>query len=179
MVRPAHDAVRGRKKTATELRKRALTNAANARMTPLEKKVCAALSKRRLAPVAQLAIGPYNCDLALDPVAVEVWGGGHHGTRDHRARDPIRIRYLLNRGWHVYIIHITGKHQLVPRAADDIVAFVKKARANPTSIREYRMVWGTGEFLAGGRADDDEITLVPAFTARRNPTTGRYETVAR
>jgi hypothetical protein len=44
-------------------------------------------------------------------------------------------------------------------AYNDLLAFIEIARANPTVKREYRVVWGTGELLAAGSADDNEVTI--------------------
>lgn len=184
-VRAAHNASRGRKAPRSELRRRAKARERGARLgrygatiSPNERKLKRMLARRGIATVSQQAIGTYNCDLGADPVAVEVLGGQWHSTGDREARTLKRIRYFLDRGWHVVLVVITTEHRLSRESAEYIATFVKRARRNPSMRREYRMIWCRAELLASGSVDDDEITLIPPFTRGRNAL-GRYCRIAR
>ena len=145
----------------------------------LEQALQALLQARGIDTITQQAIGPYNCDLGASPVAVEVWGGDWHWTGRAAQRFPERTRYLLNAGWHMLAVIVNKRFPLNEASADYISAYIEQARTEPTMRREYRVVRGAGEALAAGRADDNEITLIPTLTARRNATNGRYKTIAR
>lgn len=176
----AHDAVRGRVYTEDEKAVRAKT-AQNKRlnMSPAEFVLREMLGRRGVVGIVPtMAIGPYNCDAAIDPVAVEIFGGHWHFSGRHLARSSERIRYLMDRGWHVLMIVLTQTHPLSDTTADYVAAYVQEARRNPTARREYRVIWGTGETLAAGSADDKEISIVPAFTSGRNAL-GQYVRVPR
>lgn len=117
------------------------------------------LRDRGHVPTPQKAIGKYNVDLAMAPVAVEVLGGGWHLTnRKHAVRTP----YILNEGWHlVFAWDHEGDSALACGAADYIVAFLNQVRRDPPSVSQYRVISGNGQLLAAGSADDNKFTLVP------------------
>lgn len=176
----AHDAARGRIVSFEEKCKRAQTNQYTLpNVSSYELQLMEMLDIKGIEYVPQFAIGPYNCDIAIHPVAVEVWGGGWHFSGHHLARTPDRFRYIMNAGWFILALVVDDTFPLTPAVADYVDAFVQEASGCPTELREYRVVWGAGEFTTGGYSDDDHITVVPPFTNRRDPTTGRYETVAR
>jgi hypothetical protein len=56
---------------------------------------------------------------------------------------------------------------------------VHEMRRKPAARREYRVVRATGETVASGCVDDDEISIEPAFTVARDSATGRYKRVPR
>jgi very-short-patch-repair endonuclease len=113
--------------------------------------------------VQQKAIGRYNCDIAATPVAVEVFGGNWHAYGQHGARLDRRTRYILDAGWDVMLVWAnTVLHPLTEVVADEVVSFVEAARRRPPGPREYRVVWGTGQLIAAGSADDDQLTLEPS-----------------
>lgn len=180
-AKAAHDAVRGMKRSEEELAKRALTREARqTHVSAYEKRLAAMLRKRGVDPICQKAIGRYNCDMAVHPVAVEIFGGGWHWTGAHFERTEDRLRYFLDSGWHVLMIHIESRRApLTAAIADYIVSYVEKVRSDPSTIREYRVVRGAGDLLASGRADDDKLSIIPAFTSARDPITGRYKRAAR
>lgn len=180
----AHDAIRGTKKSfATKVRNAIAKQAAQSGASWIEEMVCSDLKSCLIHPIPQLAIGPYNCDLACHPVAVEIFGGHWHFSGRHLSRAHERIKYLGNAGWHVLMLIVnessTPAYRYTIKTGDYIVSYIQEARANPSSPREYRVVNCCGETLAAGRCNDDHISIIPAFTNRRNPTTGRYERVPR
>lgn len=180
-VAAANDAARGRKRSVEERSKGALSRQANPvhNVSSYEHVLGEMLADRGVATVPQLAIGPYNCDLAADPVAVEVWGGKWHLGGDHAARTPERFRYIMDRGWNILAVLVYDAFPLTPAVADYVATYVKKTRRFPSRVRQYRVIWGAGEFSTGGCANDDKITVVQPFTGRRDPTTGQYERVTR
>lgn len=175
----AHAAVRGTHQPLEHRCRIALSIERVGRLTIHEHRLYDLLERRKLSTIPQRAIGPYNCDLGAAPVAVEIWGGHWHWGGRHMRRTPRRFRYLMNAGWSILVIHVTGDFPITDATAEYVCAYVKSARRNPSAIREYRVVRGAGELLASGRADDDEITIVWPSTHRRDLATGRYESVRR
>jgi len=125
--------------------------------SPAERLLAMWLTNRGVATVAQQAIGPYNVDLGAYPVAVEIFGGTWHFTRDHAKR----FRYLFDQGWHVIIVFVDGRRSILTEgAADYIVTFLKEATCNPTMPRQYRVIWGEGKLCASGSANGDELAAI-------------------
>ena len=132
------------------------------------------LSERGIEAIHQKAIGPYNCDLAAYPIAVEIFGGNWHFFGHHAARFEERTRYILNRGWFVYIIPVSEFFPLTNAVADHTASYIKRIRRQKPPICEYRMVWGAGELTATGSLKDDNFSIIPSFkdacklTAKKN-----------
>ena len=179
-VAAANEAVRGRKASEEEIVKRMKTLAQTRNnVSHHEIKLRDMLERRGVEFIPQHPIGPYLCDIACHPVAVEVWGGHWHWTGDHIKRTPKRFRYIMDAGWHIIVIPAAGKWQITDAVADDLARRIDVLRRDPSLRRQYRVIWGAGEFATGGSVDDDHITVEPPFTYRRNPTNGQYETVPR
>lgn len=117
------------------------------------------LQSRGVLSVPQRAIGPYNVDLAINPVAVEVLGGGWHSIKPiHSERTP----YILDEGWHLLMVwDYEGRSALGPGAAEYIVSFVEEVRRNPPATCQYRVISGHGEMLSASGREDNEFPLVP------------------
>lgn len=178
-VMAAHKATKGRKMTAADLAKAAIGRQMKLTgISDTERRLAKLLTSKGCSFVQQFAIGPYNCDFAIPPVAVEVFGGNWHWYGDHLSRLAERFRYIMNQGWHILVVTDYGGVTINKATADYIISYVEIARRNPSCIRKYRVIRGTGQFVAGGSIDDDEISIIPAFTARRNAL-GQYETVPR
>lgn len=181
LVKAAHDAVRGVPHTEEQRVKVAITR--EKRQTSVshyERAIAALVKKRGLAPTLQKAIGRYNCDLAIDPVAVEIFGGGWHWTGDHLDRSARRLRYFLDSGWHVLMIRIDREHiPLRGAIADYIVSYVNEVRNDPSRTREYRVVRGAGKLLTAGSADDDYVSIIPSASDGMDPILGRYKGISR
>jgi hypothetical protein len=179
-VAAAHIAVRGTHKTlASKIAHAQTVERLGLHISPIERRVARLLKKCGVDIVHQQAIGPYNCDLGAFPVAVEIFGGHWHFYGRHLQRTPERFRYLLNTGWFVLAVVVSPEYPLHLRLPDYIVSYIQQARSQPSARREYRVIRGAGETLAAGSADDEQISLEWAFTNRRNPATGRYESVPR
>jgi len=143
----------------------------------LELQVQEMLSKRGIETVHQKAIGAYNCDLAAYPVGVEVWSGNWHFTSHHLSIFEERFRYLLNAGWFVYILPVTKRFPLTEAVADYVASYIERIRRAKSSVTEYRMVWGAGEFTFARSLDDNDFTIIPPFANARDPASGRYKTI--
>jgi len=148
-------------------------------VSEIELELAGMLSERGIETTPQLAIGPYNCDLAARPVAVEVFGGHWHWHGHHLARVEERFRHLMDAGWNILVIPVNFSSPLTAAVADYAASYIKATRRDPPAICEYRVVWRAGEFATSGCADDDEISIEPPFRSARDPATGRYKTVAR
>lgn len=157
----AHKAAQGRKCSFEERCKCALSREANpSNIGAGELIVQSKLFNAGIDTIPQRAIGPYNCDLAAAPVAVEIWGGNFHWFGRKFAREPKRMYYLLNSGWHIFVINVWGVNKkFFDASTDQLIAFIQKARSNPSGRCEYRMIWGTGELLAFGSSDDNQLTI--------------------
>jgi very-short-patch-repair endonuclease len=157
---PAQDAARKRTRSESELRAYAKTRERNGRLgSDGERHLVHLLEERGLYPIPQKAIGRYNVDLAVEPVAVEVLGGNWHARkRIHATRTP----YILDEGWHLIFVWSQEPYSPVTAsAADYIVALLDEMRWNPPAESQYRVISGHGQLLAAGRSDDGEFALVP------------------
>lgn len=117
------------------------------------------LDDRGETPTVERAIGRYNVDLAMLPVAVEVLGGGWHGVKArHRERTP----HILDSGWHLVMVwNHEGNSALGEGAADYLVALLDEIRRNPPATCQYRVISGQGKLLAARGREDNEFPLVP------------------
>lgn len=124
-----------------------------------ERMLAEMLCERGLQVTAQRAVGVYNVDLAVLPVAVEVLGGGWHSFKATHAE---RIPYVLDEGWHLVMVwDHEGRSALGPGAADYLVAFLEEIRRHPPATSQYRVISGQGQLLAARGREDDEFPLVP------------------
>src|SRR5260370_26203735 len=112
----------------------------------------------------QKAIGIYNCDLAVDSIAVEIFGGGWHGYGRHKGRSLKRFNYLFNLGWNVVIVWIDGRrYPLSILAAQQIHSFTQLASSNPALRGQYWVIRGDGKLVASGSSDGNDRALIEAF----------------
>lgn len=178
-VSSAHQSVRGMKRGLDELCKRAQSHeSSRVRDTAFERHVIDSLSERGVTDIIpQKAIGPYNCDIAAGPVAVEVFSGYWHWHGRHFARTEERFRYIMDAGYDIIVMAISKSHPFTPAVADYFASEVQKARSNPPGVRQYRVIWGAGEFETGGRLDDDHFSIEPPFKSVRDAATGQYKTI--
>lgn len=156
----AHTAARGREHTEAERRKGAATRERQGKVGSAgEQYLIDCLRDRGLAPVPQKAVGRYNVDIAVPPVAVEVLGGGWHLKK---AIHVERTKRILNEGWHLlFVWNHEGDSALTAGAADYVFAFLQEVGGHPSTAGEYRVISGGGQLLAAGSADDDQFPLVP------------------
>lgn len=176
----AQSARRGQRDTMeTRLKRAESFQTIQRHISAYEVKAEAMFLQRGLVMLPQKAIGPYNCDFAIDAVAVEIFGGHYHWTGAHLARSEERIRYILNAGWNLVMLAVNKNWPLTPEVADYTVSLINNLRREPPAICEYRVVWGAGDFEVIGSADDDKISIKPPFTKSRDGGTGRYQRISR
>lgn len=152
-VEEAHAASRGRKASMGERIRRAITRERlQCGTSRREDEFVAILEKWGIPFTRQKAIGPYNIDVALTevPIAVEVSAGG--GAPRRRAIRRKRIEYILDRGWTLVEVKISGASAVFsPEVADHIIATADILRRNPSAPREYRMVRADGKLVSHRR----------------------------
>ena len=176
-VAAAHEAARGRKVSFAEKCRRAKAIEGSKTHSVSDNEIVLGNWLRGMgyAPIHNLAVGPYNCDLGISAVAVEVWGGGWHP----KPNEADRFKYILDAGHHIMIVDLEQRRfPLSRKVLQHIIALIEFAGSNPTITREYRMVRGNGEFVFR-RLNDNNISLIPPFTSRRNPANGQYQRVPR
>lgn len=155
----AHATMRGR---AVSLEERiAIAHGVQRKLTNVsryEVALCNGLLDRGINPVQQLACGPYNVDVAIGSVAVEVLGGAWHRSKPHGQR----IRYLLDSGFDVLYIWSAFSYRVTSGTAEHVIAFMEETSRNPAGPRRYRVIRGNGHLVAEFQADRDEIPdIVP------------------
>ena len=159
----AHAAVRGMVHELDSLEQRARSKEANlAHATDEELAFAKFLEGRGLSPVPQKAVSKYNIDIAVAPVAVEIFGGGWHGYGTHFDRLAQRTKDLADRGWNLYVIWVfNGVPFDFDTVADDLIAFHERSESDPSFRGQHRVVRSSGEFLASGCMYRDHLALIP------------------
>lgn len=167
LTEAAHAAARGRTIPFDELCRNALgTQSSVANISAYEYRLCDLLAERGVAYTQQRAYGPYNVDVTVGRVAVEILGGNWHASKSHGQR----IRYLLDSGVDVLYIWSTGDFKIGPGAAEHVIAFAEEASGNPTSGGRYRVIRGNGQLVADFQTDRDEIPdVVPNSDLPKTP----------
>ena len=175
----AHEAVKGRIKTLQEKEKHALTIFKKEiyNISKYESILYNLLISKGLSPMKQFPVSIYNCDLAIPPVMVEIFGGHWHWYGSHLAIIEKRVRCILNAGYHLLIFPVNNISPFSESIADYIISFFNFTQRNPTATREYRVIWRSGEVVTSGSLNDKNISIEYPFTISRNPTNGRYERI--
>lgn len=158
----AHEAVRGRIAPEAERVKIAKTRERNrSGVSHHEVYFERMLRKRGIPSIPQKACGRYNIDIAVGPIAVEVFGGGWHSHGRHLSRAPKRFRYLFDQGWCTLIVWVTGRSgYLTAGAVEYLVSWLDEIERDPSAARGYRVIWGAGEEIARGGPDSDELAAI-------------------
>lgn len=177
LTEKAHEAIRGTKKTFEAKVKNAITKQKLGTMSEYEEVIYRGLLNAGLNPIPQLAVGIYNCDIAVYPVAVEIWGGGWHFSGRHAARFPERVKYFGNAGWSKLIIVITNHYPITDETMPNIIANIKQMSMDKPINGEYRMIFSNGDIISSGSCDSDDITTKPSFAHGRDKVTGRYKRI--
>lgn len=166
-VAAAHAAKRGAVPSAEGLSKAARTREANgSTQSAGERRLLDWLNERGEFPAAQTAVDRYNIDITISDLAVELLGGEWHRYKRTAAE---RSKVILDAGWHLLFIWNTPNYPLGEGAADYLLTFLEFTRKNPTAVREYRVIGGDGEFVAGGRVDNYDLTRIPAPRSGLSP----------
>lgn len=127
------------------------------------------LSQRGERPERQWPVGPYNLDLALWPIAVEIETCSANPLDYARTRK--RVKHMIDAGWWLcYVLISRRTWVLLPVVADEIVALAKRARSLPAVPREHRVIRGCGE-VATLVGDDlhDAAFKPPAMSCPYHP----------
>lgn len=127
-----------------------------------EAELAGALRQRGFPCTQQLAVGPYNLDIAVDglPVAIEVIGAPPWEFRKIKLRQ--RTEYLLDLGWLVIFVryHRRIRPVVIDHAAQQLVAYLDLARKDKTVFGQYGMVIGHPEYSPTSRYDLDGMPFV-------------------
>lgn len=178
----AHDAVRGVKWTADRIA------AAKGRQPSREAQELGARTRHGRIPshagellyaawlrlrgydvIHQHAVGPYNCDLTVGTVAVEIFGGHWHGYGYHARVFAERSRYILDQGWNMVFVWVNEPNGLLSEAsADYIAAFIEETRSDPSIRGQYRVVWGDGKEVPTAGRNLDEFAVRPSYGRSKN-----------
>ena len=154
----------GRKMSAASPHRRALAREGRflpASNSPAEATLRQWLDDAGINSVINKAIGPYSADLGAHPVAVEVFGGNHHGSGAHARSFPKRCRFILASGWSLVIVWVCRFFPLTPASVDYLVPFIEAARQDETGGSQYRVIGGNGQPLASRDGDFDDFAFVP------------------
>ena len=158
----AHTARRGQRDSFDTKVLRAKTRQSRrTHIDPQETRVARWMRTRGVDVIQQQAIGPYNCDLGAEPVAVEIFGGNWHAAGRHLARFPERTRYLFDAGWMPVFVWATHPWPIKQALADHLVAIIEEARSDPPAHGEYRVVGGGGQDLTRPGLDLHELARKP------------------
>lgn len=157
----ANVAATGRKATWDERAKRASTvERKPPAMSRHERQFAVWLTKRHATYRREVAVGIYNVDFAVGPVAVEILGGEWHSYKT--ARHASRTPYILNQGWAMVFVWATANHSMTAAVAEYVIAFADEVRRDPSLMGEYRVIRGDGHVIATGRADDGQFSGIAA-----------------
>lgn len=115
------------------------------------------LKGRGFKPIPQKAVDVYNLDIAVGNTAIEIHVNSGHPHNHIMYRK--RIMKLLELNWNVIYIKIT-KDVFIDVATDDICRFIDTAQSDESRICQYRVIRGTGEFIASGRLNGNELSIV-------------------
>lgn len=159
----AHNAVRGMKRSASDLEARAVARQQHGHGISVLDRHFRGLLAQCGGDVEEaslgVAVGPYNVDIAISPaIAVELWGGAWHRGGRAAARHQQRTRYLLDAGWNVVIVECAAECFALSRAAAEyVLTFREGIGSDPAAKRQYRVVRGTGQEIIRGCAECDDF----------------------
>jgi len=158
-VAAAHRASTGKKKTPQQKIKAAGTRASRWQLHTTSDAVSLMeqLATAGISCEAERAVGPYNIDVAVaGTIAVELHGGGWHMSKLHRAREPERIKHLLDEGWQCLTIWIDKRrHPISAGCVKYIVAMLEELRRDHPPSRQNRVIRGNGKPWPERRIDVD------------------------
>jgi len=158
VIKAAQESTRGVPLSMEHKIKIAKTREKIAKASKTEKLLCSWLDKANIINIPQKAIGPYNADIAINTIAVEVLGGYWHSTKFSHSK---RSRYILDSGWNMLFIWVHHvRSPLTSSVVDYIISYLNEVSTNPSSISQYRVIRGDGQELSRGCSNDDNISIV-------------------
>lgn len=163
--------VRGRSASWAERCKRAATlERTHVHASPNERILAELLAAHGVMPVIQKAVDIYNIDVALWPLAVEVYGGGWHAYGRHRQRSRARFSHLVASGWAPVIVWcipgVPGAKDWRPTACL-AKALVELHAANSSPAAGMYVYRFDGRLLQQSPTDYDVLACIPARAYRR------------
>jgi predicted transcriptional regulator len=157
MTAPAHEAVRGMKRTDADLVKRAKGKERVGKMVgQAEKDLYALLIDMGLSPIPQKAVWKYNIDFMLNGnIAVEVTGRNRKPSNWPTYRE--RIKYLLNGGFALVYVWANTTFPIEIGAAEYLVSFCEKASRDPSVFGKYWVIRRDGKLMTTGGMDNNDF----------------------
>jgi len=154
----AHAAVRGKSRSMEELRERAITRQQTLQYVGVgETEFASMLTKKGLQCAPQLAVGRYNIDIAIPPIAVEI-----HRNRSSplaASNNRKKLEYMRSNGWAVVFVWIKKDiTEFRESQADYIVSLYKRACVDPTVLGQYWVIRGDCELYSPTRGKSYNIT---------------------
>lgn len=138
-------------------------------VSPAERQFGAWLRDWGYDAIPQKAIGPYNVDLVVGNVGVEIYGGNWHYTGQHAERFTERTQYLLREGIWLLIVWIDERrYPLQLPAVGEFVALHQQAARLQSARGQYRVIRGSGERISSGGVTRCAVGDVLPFKERGN-----------
>lgn len=139
-----------------EVQRGKIARTAHFRSAPMNAEMCQLLKLLGVEAERERLAGPYNLDLAIDQVAIEIHKSGAHPFIPSR-RELYRVRDLLGRGYAVCYVWV-NRTCAGPRlgAAENVVSWLNGAEEQPSSPGEYRVIRGCGELVTAGNSHLEE-----------------------
>jgi very-short-patch-repair endonuclease len=130
----AHAAVRGKRRSHTEMVRRAQMREQRPFLREGEKAVVNIFESHHIDHVPQMAADRWNIDVAFPHInlAVEINGGHWHDSDAHRKRDQLKRKYLESHGWRV--VYLWGSRAKISAAAE---ALARQISQSPESAHLF------------------------------------------
>lgn len=164
-VAAANAAARGRKRSPCELMLQAASRQANLLNTfPTEDALASSLRSLGVDIGQQVAVGPYNLDLAFTGtrIAMEIEGGRAFQTRNV-GRYLKRMKYIVDHAWKILIIYTRHVPLRFPAATHKALAFRDLAGGPKTADCQYGVIRGDGESYSIPSCQFHGFARVPGF----------------
>lgn len=158
-VAAANAAIRGRPANQERLMRAAVSRQASlVKIGRLEVDLAGRLARCGFPNILQLAVGRYNLDIGLAPVAVEIQNATCAPLLVPRLRK--RCEYLADAGWNTIYL-MTGRGIVIERPClEKLVAFAKRSKRDPTFRRQHWVIGGAGKLRAVCQYDGHEWTSI-------------------
>jgi len=148
-TRACHIAARGRKRTEEEMIKSAFTKEKTlSKVGKNELFIVDLLKQQGLNAIPQKAVGRYNIDIAIEPVAMELWLSP--GNPLLPANNSGKTKYLTNLNWSVIWLWVGRGDILTERTIKDIALLINQIKGNKTLIGKYWVIRGGGNHIVSG-----------------------------
>jgi very-short-patch-repair endonuclease len=127
-----------------------------------ETELTQAILAHGVSAIQQMAVGPYNVDVALDVdrIAVEIYTSGIQVSTQGGRRPLQRVKYLLDEGWTVLHVNTRRYFDLAP-LCEYVVALTEAVRRDEARWRGYGMVRGDGKPAPRRGSQFDQFPHIP------------------